>query len=167
MVSHALYVAPRGSLLDRDRVADARVGVKGFTFGRISTKIILAHLTKGVFPWFSTMILPLAVGCLLVNLPFLGLYVEFFPSIDFRHVLGSADFHFRPHLFVPFLEIVYLHLALLVSLLAYSHSALQVIDRFCGFLGIRCLTIPSSSQKLTTRAGGEVRGPFGGDSKVF
>lgn len=37
--------------------------------------MILAHLTQSAFPWYSTMYVPLAAGCFLVNLPYLGLCV--------------------------------------------------------------------------------------------
>lgn len=62
----------------------------GFVFGRMSTKTILAHLTKGSFPWFSSMLIPLALGCFLVNLPLLGLSVPKPPS----SVVSPGSSHF-------------------------------------------------------------------------
>ncbi|CAG8483423.1 8944_t:CDS:2 [Ambispora gerdemannii] len=41
----------------------------GIVFGRIATKIILAHVTKMPFPMYTVMILPLFVGALLINIP--------------------------------------------------------------------------------------------------
>ncbi|KEI38555.1 uncharacterized protein L969DRAFT_95630 [Mixia osmundae IAM 14324] len=89
-------------------------------FGQISTKIILAHLTKGEFPMITPAVWPLVAGCILVNLPILGL----------------------PELFTPILEQSFLHIGLAVSALTYTRSSLEIVDRFCSFLEISCLSIP-------------------------
>lgn len=44
-----------------------------FVFGRMTTKIILAHLTKQPFPYWTIMLAPLMGGAVLVNLPLVGL----------------------------------------------------------------------------------------------
>lgn len=44
-----------------------------FVFGRMTTKIILAHLTKQPFPYWTMMLVPLIVGAVLVNGPLVGL----------------------------------------------------------------------------------------------
>lgn len=44
-----------------------------FVFGRMTTKIILAHLTKQPFPYWTILLAPLMGGALLANLPFIGL----------------------------------------------------------------------------------------------
>lgn len=44
-----------------------------FVFGRMTTKIILAHLTKQPFPYWTVMLVPLTGGALLANMPYLGL----------------------------------------------------------------------------------------------
>lgn len=41
----------------------------GIIFGRIASKVIIAHLTKSHFPTFSNLIMPIAVGVLLVEFP--------------------------------------------------------------------------------------------------
>ena len=41
----------------------------------------------------------------------------------------------------PLLEELYLHAVLVGSFLSFSLGALAVIDRFCAFLNINCLTI--------------------------
>ena len=44
-----------------------------FAFGRMTTKIILAHLTKQPFPYWTVLLIPLIVGAVLVNGPVIGL----------------------------------------------------------------------------------------------
>lgn len=44
-----------------------------FVFGRMTTKIILAHLTKQPFPYWTMMLVPLIIGAVLVNGPLVGL----------------------------------------------------------------------------------------------
>ncbi|GAA5823980.1 hypothetical protein JCM10212_006595 [Sporobolomyces blumeae] len=91
-----------------------------FLFGQLSSKIILAQLTRGPFPFSWSLLLPLAVPAILVNTPYIGL----------------------PWLLPPSLEPLYLHLALFVSLATYSHAVHEIISAFCSYLGIECLTIP-------------------------
>ena len=43
-----------------------------FVFGRLTTKIILHHLTRQPFPYFTIMLWPLVGGAVLFNLPTLG-----------------------------------------------------------------------------------------------
>lgn len=47
----------------------------GVVFGRMATKVILAHLTKSEFPMFTVLLIPLIVGATLTNIPIL------FPSM--------------------------------------------------------------------------------------
>jgi ethanolaminephosphotransferase len=44
-----------------------------FVFGRMTTKIILAHLTKQPFPYWTILLAPLMGGAVLANLPYMGL----------------------------------------------------------------------------------------------
>ena len=44
-----------------------------FVFGRMTTKIILAHLTRQPFPYWTVLLVPLVGGAILGNLPYLGL----------------------------------------------------------------------------------------------
>lgn len=44
-----------------------------FVFGRMTTKIILAHLTRQPFPYWTVMLVPLVGGAILGNLPYFGL----------------------------------------------------------------------------------------------
>lgn len=41
----------------------------GIVFGRMATKVILAHLTKSKFPKFTVLLIPLIVGAALTNIP--------------------------------------------------------------------------------------------------
>jgi len=48
----------------------------------------------------------------------------------------------RPSLLPPSLEPLYLHLTLVLSLASYSRAVYLIINAFCSYLGINCLTIP-------------------------
>ncbi|KAI5780725.1 sn-1,2-diacylglycerol cholinephosphotransferase-like protein [Peziza echinospora] len=88
-------------------------------FGRMTTKIILAHLTKQPFPFGTVLLAPLVLGAVLVNGPYVGL-----PALS------------------PSAELLYLRLAFVVTTVIYGRWAYLVIHAICGFLGIRCLRIP-------------------------
>lgn len=47
----------------------------GIVFGRMATKVILAHLTKSKFPKFTVLLIPLIVGAIVTNVP------RLFPSV--------------------------------------------------------------------------------------
>ncbi|PIA19315.1 sn-1,2-diacylglycerol cholinephosphotransferase [Coemansia reversa NRRL 1564] len=85
----------------------------GTAFGRIVSKIILAHLTEMPFPSYTVQMVPLAVGA---GLAWAGLF--------------SAK-----------TELLFLIASCIFVVVAYLHWALVVIERFCEFLGINCLTI--------------------------
>ncbi|CAJ2500068.1 Uu.00g029210.m01.CDS01 [Anthostomella pinea] len=90
-----------------------------FVFGRLTTKIILAHLTRQPFPFWTVMLVPLVGGAVLGNLP------------RFRLPAISAQ-----------LEHYYLWAYFLFSLVVYFRWAFLVTTSICNFLGINCLTIP-------------------------
>lgn len=114
-------------------------GLAGFLFGQLSSKIILAHLTKGLFPFSWPLLIPLAIPAIAVNTPYLGLSVESRFAIG---ILRTDSLARSPSLLPPTLEALYLHLLLTLSLLSYTLSAHAVLSSFCGYLGISCLTIP-------------------------
>ncbi|KAF4943291.1 hypothetical protein F66182_18771 [Fusarium sp. NRRL 66182] len=89
-----------------------------FVFGRMTTKIILAHLIRQPFPYWTSMLVPLIGGAILANLPYLG-----FPAV-------SAGF-----------ELWYLRFYLVYAFVIYMHWAFLVINRITTFLNINCLTI--------------------------
>lgn len=115
-------------------------GLAGFLFGQLSSKIILAHLTKGLFPFSWPLLVPLAIPAIAVNTPYLGLCGTTSSSTSIRWTDSSVPR--SPSLLPATLETFYLHLLLAVSLLSYTLSAHAVLSSFCGYLGISCLTIP-------------------------
>jgi ethanolaminephosphotransferase len=94
-----------------------------FVFGRMTTKIILAHLTRQPFPYWTVMLTPLVGGAILGNLPRLGL-----PQVS------------------AVAELWYLRGYFVFALIVYFRWAFLVIDSICSYLGINCLTIPTSKQ---------------------
>ncbi|KAL8993994.1 MAG: hypothetical protein Q9169_005925 [Polycauliona sp. 2 TL-2023] len=89
-----------------------------FVFGRMTTKIILAHLTRQPFPMWTIMLLPLIGGAILGNLPRFGLSAVTAP-----------------------VELWYLRAYLVFALVVYFRWAVLVINSICEYLGINCLTI--------------------------
>ena len=96
-----------------------------FVFGRMTTKIILAHLTRQPFPYWTTLLLPLIAGAVLVNLPYLG----------FENALSGGMEHF------------YLWAYFVLALIVYFRWAYLVINAICNYLGIPCFTIPEEKWK--------------------
>ncbi|KAI1298572.1 CDP-alcohol phosphatidyltransferase [Xylaria venustula] len=94
-----------------------------FVFGRMTTKMILAHLTRQPFPYWTVMLIPLVGGAILGNLPRFGL-----PAISAHH------------------EHYYLWAYFIFSLVVYFRWAFLVTTSICNFLGINCLTIPHEKQ---------------------
>jgi ethanolaminephosphotransferase len=102
--------------------------VMSFVFGRMTTKMILAHLTRQPFPYWTVMLWPLVGGAVLANLPRLGL-----PAVDART------------------EYLYLCGYLVFAAVAYFRWAYLVTTSICRFLGINCLTIPAQKQRENER----------------
>ncbi|KAJ6009931.1 hypothetical protein N7499_004668 [Penicillium canescens] len=103
--------------------------VIAFVFGRMTTMIILAHLLRQPFPYWTVLQAPLIGGAVLVNLPILG-----FPVI------------------APWLELLYLRVYLVFAFVIYMHWAVLVINRITTFLGINCLTIRKDRGAARDRA---------------
>lgn len=98
-------------------------------FGRMTTKIILAHLTRQPFPYWTVMLLPLLGGATLVNLPYFG-----YPQMSTST------------------EVWYLRAYFVFAAIVYFRWAILVINSICAYLGINCLTIapkPADSTKGT------------------
>jgi len=95
-----------------------------FVFGRMTTKIILAHLTRQPFPYWTVMLAPLVGGAVLANAPRLG-----FPQ------LTAAN------------ELLYLRGYFVFALVVYFRWALLVINSICSYLGINCLTITKKQDR--------------------
>jgi ethanolaminephosphotransferase len=88
-------------------------------FGRMTTKIILAHLLKQPFPMFTVQLIPLLAGAAIINAPLVGLQQ------------CSAQ-----------QEVKMLWICLGLSTVMYFSWAEHVIRDFTAYLGISCLTIP-------------------------
>ncbi|KAJ2534734.1 hypothetical protein IWW35_006884, partial [Coemansia sp. RSA 1878] len=95
----------------------------GTAFGRIVSKIILAHLTEMPFPSYTVQMIPLALGAVF---SWLGL-------------------------FTPRTELAFLVISSVFVVVAYLHWALVVIERFCEFLGINCLSIRPRKHREKTQ----------------
>ncbi|KAI1766663.1 CDP-alcohol phosphatidyltransferase [Hypoxylon sp. FL1150] len=94
-----------------------------FVFGRMTTKMILAHLTRQPFPYWTVMLVPLVGGAVLGNLPRFGLAPI---SAELEHYYLWAYFVF--------------------ACVVYFRWAYLVTTSICNFLGINCLTIPYEKQ---------------------
>lgn len=109
-----------------------------FVFGRMTTKIILAHLTRQPFPYWTVMLVPLVGGAILGNLPRLG--------------LSPVTAH---------TELWYLRAYFAFAVAVYFRWALLVINSICAYLGINCLTIgdkvaPGQTKEGTRTAPGKL-----------
>jgi ethanolaminephosphotransferase len=99
-----------------------------FVFGRMTTKMILAHLTRQPFPYWTVMLFPLVGGAVLGNLPRFG----------FAQVGAEV-------------ELYYLWAYFVFAVLAYFRWAYLVITSICNFLGINALTIPKEKRLENNR----------------
>ncbi|RNJ57656.1 hypothetical protein D7B24_005738 [Verticillium nonalfalfae] len=100
-----------------------------FVFGRMTTKMILAHLTRQPFPFWTVMLWPLVGGAFIGNLPRFGVAA----------VTAKA-------------ELVYLWAYFFFALVVYSRWAYLVVTSICNFLGINALTIPREKQIANEQA---------------
>ena len=105
---------------------------QSFVFGRMTTKIILAHLTRQPFPYWTVLMAPLMGGAVLVNFPRFG-FITAQPKLEFWYLWVYFTF----------------------SLIVYFRWALLVINAICDYLGINCLTISSPDEKRRRQASKE------------
>ncbi|PGG99450.1 hypothetical protein AJ79_08524 [Helicocarpus griseus UAMH5409] len=115
--------SPYSTLLSENRLVLFAVTMC-FVIGRMTTKIILAHLTRQPFPYWTILITPLVGGAILGNLPRFG-----FPMVS------------------AWLEVLYLRAYLVFAFFTYMHWAFFVINRITTYLGINCLTIKKDKSK--------------------
>ena len=131
----AWLFSPYSIILAQDRLVLYCLTIS-FVFGRMTTKIILAHLIRQPFPFWTVLIYPLIGGAVLVNLPRLG-----FPM-------------------AAWVELWYLRGYLAFAFVAYMHWAFLICNRITTFLGINCLTIRKDKSMAREMAYRD----FGGDS---
>lgn len=98
-------------------------------FGRMTTKMILAHLTRQPFPYWTVLLTPLVGGAILGNLPLMGL-----PKVR------------------PQTELLYLWAYFIFANFVYFRWAYLVITSICNYLGINALTIPKEKQLANKQA---------------
>jgi ethanolaminephosphotransferase len=110
-------------------------------FGRMTTKIILAHLTRQPFPYWTVLLTPLVGGAVLGNLPFFGL-----PKISHKA------------------ETLYLQGYFVFAAIVYARWAHLVISSICEYLGINCLTIPYEKQAANAAVNGDLKSPPNGSA---
>lgn len=125
--SGAWLYSPYSTLMRDNRLVLFCVTMS-FVFGRMTTKIILAHLTRQPFPYWTIMLIPLIGGAILGNLPRVGL-----PAVSTA------------------VELWYLRGYLVFAMVVYFRWALLVINSICAYLGINCLTItdkPAPNQSV-------------------
>lgn len=135
--SGAWLCSPHTTLLHDNRLVLFCVTMS-LVFGRMTTKIILAHLTRQPFPYWTVMLVPLIGGAVLGNLPRIGL-----PAVNAA------------------VELWYLHGYLVFASLVYFRWALLVINSVCAYLEINCLTItkkPAPNQTIQKEKMG-INGP--------
>ncbi|KAI9478380.1 MAG: hypothetical protein EXX96DRAFT_245893 [Benjaminiella poitrasii] len=124
---YAWIMSPYSSILNHQHFILFAI-TTGIVFGRMATKVILAHLTKSKFPKFTVLLIPLITGAVLTNIP------RLFPTV-------------KP-IFTPESEYGFLLAYFVFAFVAYMRWAVVVINSFCQFLGIRCLVIPPPIKKV-------------------
>lgn len=124
-----LWLGSPDSILLRDNHLCLFCLIMSFVFGRMTTKIILAHLTRQPFPYWTMMLAPLVAGAIMVNIRYLG-----FEPI-------SAE-----------VELYYLWAYFFYSMIVYFRWAFVVVNAICNYLGINCLTIPQEKYEALKNA---------------
>ena len=124
----AWLLSPYSNLLTENRLVLYCTTIS-FAFGRLTTKIILAHLLKQPFPFWTVLLTPLIGGAVLANLPLIG-----FPMVS------------------AWVELLYLRAYFLFAFVVYMHWAVLVINRITTFLGINCLTIRKDKSAARDKA---------------
>ncbi|KIW66944.1 hypothetical protein PV04_06224 [Phialophora macrospora] len=118
-----------------------------FVFGRLTTKIILHHLTRRPFPYFTVALVPLAIGGIMAWLPLFG-----FEPIPAQY------------------ERWYIYGYFVFAMLQYFVWAVRVVNRICEVLDINCLTIkkkkPIDEKEKPAFVGKESKTKSVGNGKV-
>jgi ethanolaminephosphotransferase len=109
--------SPHSTLL-RDQHLGLFCLTLSFVFGRMTTKIILAHLTRQPFPYWTVLLVPLIGGSVMANLPYFG-----YPAVS------------------ALVELTYLRAYFVFAVVVYFRWATVVISSICSYLDINCLTI--------------------------
>jgi ethanolaminephosphotransferase len=97
----------------------------GIAFGRITSLIILGHVTHSSYPKFNFLHLPFSIGLILSYAPMFG-YKSLF----------TAD-----------TEILYVYGIFIFILVDYCLWSIKTVEQFCSHLKIKCFSIPYPSIK--------------------
>lgn len=120
----------------------------GIMFGFMASNIILAHLTKSPFPSFYGLLGALWLMAILIGI--VPRIFEMYVVIPFvtakKKKIDSNFFHSRLVSATAELYVLWVFFAL--SAIVYGIWASTVINKFCEFLGIRCLKIPHSGERV-------------------
>ncbi len=119
--------SPYTSILSHNRLVLLCVTL-ALVFGRMTTKIILAHLTRQPFPLFTVMLVPLMAGAAAAWMPLVGL-----PAWS------------------PATELWYLRAYFVFAAVVYARWAVLVVGSICSYLGINALTIPREKVEAAKR----------------
>lgn len=137
--------SPHSHLLEDNRLVLFCLTMS-FVFGRLTTKIILCHLTRQPFPYWTVMLVPLVGGAVMSHLPTFGL-----PGVS----AATEGWYLRGYF--------------VFAVVAYFTWAVRVINAICAVLDINCLTIKKRKQdpmeanhfeedvKTSSPANGELR----------
>ncbi|KAI9261908.1 hypothetical protein EDC94DRAFT_519308 [Helicostylum pulchrum] len=126
VASYYLWItSPYSYILSNEHFAIYLLAI-GIVFGRICSKIILAHLTKSESPMPTGLLIPLVLGAFITNLP---IYTSIEP------------------IFTAETEYIYIVGYFFLALVLYLRWAVLVIDSICTYLGIQCLVIPEQHTK--------------------
>ena len=137
----AWLYSPDSHLLEDERLILFCITMS-FVFGRMTTKIILAHLTRQPFPYWTVMLVPLVGGAILANISHLG-FEPLTATQELWYLRGYCGF----------------------ALVVYLRWALLVITSICAYLDINCLTITDRLAPGQMKAGGKAK-PNGSTQKA-
>ncbi|KAM0790904.1 hypothetical protein ACM66B_004211 [Microbotryomycetes sp. NB124-2] len=118
VLSSAWVLSPYSVILGDQHLVEFAVLVC-FLYGQLSSKIIVAHLTHGPFPFSPALVLSLVPPAVGMNLPVIGIRV-----------------------FPPF-ELLYLRILAFLAFVSWLMSATMVVNAFCQHLRISAFTIPA------------------------
>lgn len=129
-VSTCIWLGSPSSVVLKDNHLLLWCLTQSFVFGRMTTKIILAHLTRRPFPMWTVLIAPLVGGAVLFGIMPVWFGVQFGESA----------------------ETFYLWCYFVFAMVVYARWAFVVISAICEFLDISCLTIPEEKQRANREA---------------
>ena len=124
----AWALSPNSSLLRGGHTLELVILLTA-TYAQMSTKVMLAQLVKGPFPYSFALTRPIFLGALGVATPYFGL----------------------PLALTPGREVAFLHFATFLACNSYAWSTARIIDAFCTFLHINALTL-TKEQKAVAHA---------------